>query len=343
MRSSLFLILFLPIFAYSQKIQDLKIKEARLMYNTDDHLYAGKRLPIGLYIQAYKKKPDKYKEFRTPKGYYGNKNGNIGWGEFVLEITGAKFSKSKSAIVVDENIDVEEVKITITNRFNPDFKLEKVIPVTHGGNQRFVIEAEEGSKGRRGGSGGVKNVGDRENNIALHHGEDGKKGGEGRPGDSLEIFVTVIPHEEYGELVQVHLINKTQKKEYKRKFNPNKSGVITIVSKGGKGGRGGKGGNGSRSGTSLGRAGDGGDGGDGGPGGFIIMYLDSKAEKYRDRIFLESEGGDPGEHGLPGAPARRKNYDGKYEYGKRGGAGLNGEYGSPGPKPVVKVIDIEME
>lgn len=342
MKNILLVLILLPTLIHSQKIQGLKIKEARLVYNKDENLFAGKRLPIGIYVQAYKKKADKYKEFRTPNGYFGKK-GNIGWGEFKIEITGAKFSKSKAAIIVDENTEIEQVKIIITNRFNPDLKIESIIPVNHGGQQRFVIEAEQGEKGRRGGNAGKYNVADRSNNIALYNGEDGYAGGKGNNGDSIEIFVTVEQHELHGELVQVHLINKSQKQEYKKKFNPEKSGVITIVSKGGKGGKGGRGGNGMRSGTTLGRGGDGGNGGNGGDGGFIIMYLDKKAEKYRDRIFLESEGGEPGEHGSPGTPGKQRNGDGSYTYGQRGTMGLNGGYGKPGPAPVVKVIDIEMD
>ena len=63
MKNILLVLILLPTLIHSQKIQGLKIKEARLVYNKDENLFAGKRLPIGIYVQAYKKKADKYKEF----------------------------------------------------------------------------------------------------------------------------------------------------------------------------------------------------------------------------------------------------------------------------------------
>lgn len=342
MRLLLGVFLLTTFVIHSQKLEDMTIKEEQFVYDQTISLRAGARLNIGILVKAYKKKPTKVKEFRTPYGYFGGK-GNIGWGEFIVEVEGGKFIKPKGQILVDEDPSVDKLVIKITNRFNSNFLINRTIPFDHGGEQKFVFEGEQGYTGRRGGNAGRYNVGERDNNISLYHGEDGGTGGKGQKGDSLEIFVTLKQDPELGDMVHVHLINLTKGKEYKRKFNPDNAGEITVISKGGKGGDGGRGGNGKRSGSTLGRGGDGGNGGNGGDGGVIIMYVDVKAEKYKNRITLRSEGGDPGQHGMPGTPGSYVNNQNQRVYGKRGGMGLNGNKGNPGPDPIIKVIPIEKE
>lgn len=55
---------------------------------------------------------------------------------------------------------MEQFKILINNSLNPDFQIEKIIPINHGGQQRFVIEADPEEKVRRVGNAGKHNVED---------------------------------------------------------------------------------------------------------------------------------------------------------------------------------------
>jgi hypothetical protein len=339
MKLLLIIIFCTPVFLFSQKLQKLTIKEARLVFNESEYLHPGKRLKIGILVQAFKKKPDNIKDFRTPTGYFPK--GNIGWGEFKIEIEGGRFNKSKGQLIVGEDPKNRMVKIIITNRFNKELKIEKSIPINFGGAQRVDFEGEKGVKGYKGQHGGYHNVPSRKDHSETYHGENGGPGYDGNRGDSIEVFVALKKDELLGDLLNVRVVNKISGESFYTFVNPEKNGSITITCKGGKGGRGGKGGNGEKGHEA--RGGDGGVGGKGGPGGVITAYIDFSAKKYIDNIHLISEGGDPGEHGKGGKANYRVTSSGSKEYGRAGRMGLNGAKGEKGPDPKIKFVEVESD
>lgn len=247
------------------------------------------------------------------------------WKEFNITVTHGTFKDGKIYLRSD-NEGATTIKITATNEFHPNQKLEKELTYNYKGNLTFDFSGDKGDSGSGIGVYGGSADSDPDD------GRDGGDGTNGEDGPTIHVYVDKIHNDDLDlDLLLIKVINKDTGKEYMRQLNPNGS-TLKVYSKGGDGGDGGDGefgGNGNKANGANG--GNGGNGGHGGHGGAITFFFNESTIAHKEIFIGNTTGGEGGKKGPKGDGGKAR--DEGYSNGVDGRSGSSGQDGRPGTPP----------
>lgn len=271
--------------------------------------------------------------------------GKVKWKNFDIKVAGGNFVKGKVKIDSNfNNIKNHKVEVVCIFRKVPELTDTNNILLNYKGNTTLYYNGKNGEDGK---DRGARITPIKIGGTGISSGKEGKAGGNGEPGKTLEIFVRKIIDTSYlrivgHDLYQVMVKTDNPEQDFMSYFAVDSS-TLSIICKGGNGGIGGDGGvgvDGRDEGNlaSAGRGtdgGNGGNGGNGGAGGILKIHLSPDAVAFKNSLILVNNGGQGGAGGAGGLGGRGgRRADGKYEpNGQAGAAGQWGSGNNPGPEP----------
>ncbi len=270
----------------------------------------------------------------------------VKWKNFRITVSGGSWDPKKGTVLIDSNADnIAHHTVSLICEWKPDKRFTDHVDVllNYRGKTAFSFNGKSGEKGDDKGS---RVVPIKIGGTGLSSGKDGEDGGNGDPGQDVEVYIRPVKDTAYrhltGETLYEGVAHSKSLGITRRFYLSRDQSILQISCTGGNGGNGGNGGpgtdgrdaSGMRGAGSGTDGGDGGNGGNGGNGGSIAVYLLPGAEIFEGRIELLNSGGMGGQGGLGGSGGRGgRKINGSYEpSGNAGSNGRNGINGDPGPE-----------